>query len=266
LWKDLKRVFKNETLPGGEKEFFTTSGIFVYLIIISIASFKSPHYLLVILPLISVITARELDSWWKSESIGRFITSFHLVVMVILFAGLAYLMVRIENPSISVVLLALVALIAAVVFSSRYYPRQIRFYLPLSITVITFSFYLSSTLLPGLFQYQSAVQAGKKLNELNSGSNDVFSFEVVGNSLNALSFYYSDEVYYIYDAGELFRTVSAGDWIYTDEKGLGIIKEKMKTLNREIYLPHNSLQAPKGRFINPKTRMAAVENRYLIQI
>jgi 4-amino-4-deoxy-L-arabinose transferase-like glycosyltransferase len=242
-------------------EGLTIGGTMIYLLIISVASFKSPHYLMVVLPLIAVLTGAYIPSLLaiKWFIITQWVVAILLLIGVVL---LNVLLPTIEMLSIG----ALLVVMTAMIWAYRLVPLSFYALTTSVLAVFLLSLYFNITLLPDLFRYQSAVQSGKELNEL-APEDTVYSYGLVGNSLNAFHFYYDGETRYLHDQAALNSTLSTeGNWYYVSAKALEELQDMPVVIEDKRYLPHNSLQAPRPAFINPATRHEHVEDRYIVKL
>jgi 4-amino-4-deoxy-L-arabinose transferase-like glycosyltransferase len=262
IGRAVKKVYVSGFKLKGKEEGFTVSGILVYVLIISIASFKSPHYLMVILPLFSIVTANELYRLRDSLVLFR----VQSVIVGLLVLGLILLNVTIQPSSFAVIFLLMAIGMGGIWYWVKYSDSMSRLILPSILVVSMVALYFNATLLPSLFEYQSAVQAGKRMNVLPHQPK-VYSYGLQGNSLNAFHFYYDGQVSYLYDTASLQQVLgSEGQWFYASEQGLQeMIQQGVKVTSKQLFL-HNSLQAPRPKFINPATREQQVERRFLVQV
>ncbi|QXU41975.1 glycosyltransferase family 39 protein [Pedobacter sp. D749] len=232
----------------------------VTFLIFSLSKFQLPHYILIIFPQFSIITAlylRKLDS--KGLKIFFIIQNIIFILVIALLSALAYFF-GFENPYLIIGVLIVILAISFLLFKGI-----------LLETIITRSAFLSVGLMiflfiffyPALLKYQSGMQAGNWLKQ-----NYPTAKPAVLNYIDAFSFdfYAPGEVKYLHNYSDLDKSKHLKDLvIYIPEQELAKLKSEY---NAEILKSFEYFHTTKltGKFLNAKTRPQVLEHFYLVKI
>ena len=283
-----KDFFRKRFTPADNFVFW---GTWIFLLLISISKNKLPNYLLSLVPLLSVITAKSWDLIFK-DKLSKLILS-HKVILYIHWL-LIFLVPIILFPGMSLILwLILGALFVITYLMNQSGIAENKLLLQTLLTAAAVSLILNLHIFQTLFNLQGAPVAAKIINtdisknkkeyylypkdikirdsliSIDQNSNDRFT-----NVITELHFYrnyelmfYSDSpVNYIEHLNELPEIIKQpDDWIYTNEEGKNEVL-KLSPPNISVTpISHFNLRRC-ARYINPRTRGTSFETMYLIHL
>ena len=169
----------------------------VTFLIFSVSKFQLPHYILIIFPQFSIITAlylRKLDS--KGLKIFFIIQNIIFILVIALLSALAYFF-GFENPYLIIGILIVILAISFLLFKGILLETIIARSTFLSVGLMMFLFVF---FYPALLKYQSGMQAGNWLKQ-----NYPTAKPAVLNYIDAFSFdfYAPGEVKYLHNYSDL---------------------------------------------------------------
>nr|WP_276904459.1 glycosyltransferase family 39 protein [Pedobacter kyonggii] len=232
----------------------------VTFLIFSLSKFQLPHYILIIFPQFSIITAlylRKLGS--KGLKAFFFIQNIIFILVIALLSVLAFFF-GFENPYLIIGILIVVLVIAFLLFKGILLETIIARSAFLSVGLMIFLFIF---FYPALLKYQSGMQAGNWLKQ-----NYPTAKPAVLNYIDAFSFdfYAPGEVKYFHNYTDLDKSKNLKDLvIYIPEQELAKLKSEY---HAEILKSFEYFHTTKltGKFLNVKTRPQVLEHFYLVKI
>jgi 4-amino-4-deoxy-L-arabinose transferase-like glycosyltransferase len=288
IFFQFKDFFRRKFTPN---DHFVFWGTWVFFLIVSISKNKLPNYLLSLVPLLSIITAKGWVTIFDAK-ISRLIL-LHKVVVYLLWV-LIFSMPIFLFPGMSLIIwliLGTLFLITLLVIKSAIYEKKLL--LQTLLTVASLSLILNFHVFQTLFNLQGAPVAAKIVNVDKKGDKMVYflclkdieirdklttisqqSTDRFTDVITELHFYrnyefmfYSDNpVIYIEHLNELPEIVKQSNcWIYTDEAGKN---EVLKFSPEKISItPISNFNMKRvSRYFNPKTRDSAFETMFLVHL
>ncbi len=250
-------------------EFFTLGGTFFYLIVLSTAKAKNPHYELAVLPLILIIAARWAYLIFDnpaSVKLQKVLGYIHLVMSVVLwpliFVFLTWFFPE-KNILIWVVVVALFAAYIFILTWRRSFEKQLAYLL---VSISAFLFTLNTNILATMNQYHSTFEACRIFNEKADQGAKLHIFTDQARYWDI--FLYSKGYGHYLVTPEDFqkRTPPANDWIYTGPQGVKDLKEMNVAVDTMQVMKFRSLSRMSLKFLNPKSRESKLETRYLLRM
>lgn len=249
----LFNLFKKIFIDKAYSEWITLSGIFFPFIIISIASYKLPHYINPIIPFISILAAVQLSSSHNHRTIlvaQKIISIISILVTLIVILVVAPL----DNILIGTGILILTILILIFIFKSTVLNSTIALSC-LSISLISFT--LNYQFIPYFSTYNGAYQAARQAQQLNLAT--VYT----NNITQSLSFdiYFDGELEDLIDVD----TTKGEFGIYVYEDMFQYINETFSVDTTYIYYNReiSNLTLP---FLMKESRLENVDIFYLFVI
>ncbi|WP_029277769.1 ArnT family glycosyltransferase [Pedobacter borealis] len=232
----------------------------VTFLIFSLSKFQLPHYILIIFPQFSIITAlylRKLNS--KGLKTFFIIQNIIFILVITLLSVLAFFF-GFESPYLIIGILIVVLAISFLLFKGILLETIIARSAFLSVGLMIFLFVF---FYPALLKYQSGMQAGNWLKQ-----NYPTAKPAVLNYIDAFSFdfYAPGEVKYIHNYTDLDKSKKLKDLvIYIPEQELAKLKSEY---HAEILKSFEYFHTTKltGKFLNAKTRPQVLERFYLVKI
>ena len=232
----------------------------VTFLIFSLSKFQLPHYILIIFPQFSIITALFLQKL-EGKTLRIFLTIQNIVLIIVLILLLAiWFFFGFEQTYVVLFLILAGGVFTFACIKGEAVKSLIGRSAVISITLALFLFIF---FYPALLKYQSGMQAGNWLKE-----NYPTVKPAVLNYFDAFSFdfYAPGEVKYLRSYADLNKNKAVKDLvIYVPEAELSKLK---KEYNAEILKTFEYFHITKltGKFINAGTRQAVLERFYLVKI
>ncbi|RBQ04565.1 ArnT family glycosyltransferase [Pedobacter miscanthi] len=252
-------LFKKKNRVGlpAESIMIWTSAAITFLLF-SLSKFQLPHYILIILPQLAIITALYIQ---KLE--GRSLKVFwyvQTVIAIILFIAIIIIGIYSAFGGIFFMPALMLTVIASGLFKKINRENLLIRNIICSVTVMLF---LSLLFYPSVLKYESGMEAGKWLKENHPDARasvlmypDAYSFD----------FYANGEPKYFWSYEDLDKSKNEKDLIiYTPASEL----ERLKTdYHAEVLKSFEYYHITKltGKFINAKTRPQVLEQFYLVKI
>ncbi len=264
MGSQLKTFFKNKFKYDSNQELLTFGGIVLIFILISFAQFKLPHYLNIIIPLFSVLTASYLAGFCKSErqKTIRFLLGAQYFILSLVFIAtvlLCYFVFKFENWYASVLLV--LAFILAVYYSLKqeaYYLRIITLsvYSSLLLNVV-----LNTHFYPSLLEYQAGSSMAQTIKENNVPVDNIYKLST--HHTWALDFYNQKPV----------KIVSFDDiknernfWVYANDMQLSELQNLGFDWDRQFTEDQFRITRLQKTFLDPSTRKKVLNKMHLVHI
>lgn len=232
----------------------------VTFIIFSLSKFQLPHYILIIFPQFSIITALFLQKL-EGKTLRIFITTQNVILTIVLILLLVIcLFFSFEN--VYVVLFLILA--GGVIAFAGIKGEAVKTLIGRSALIsITLSLFLFVFFYPAILKYQSGMQAGNWLTE-----NYPTAKPAVLNYIDAFSFdfYAPGEVKYLHNYADLNKNKELKDLvIYVSDAELAKLRSEYNT---EILKTFEYFHITKltGKFLNAETRKTVLERFYLVKV
>ncbi|MDQ0641363.1 4-amino-4-deoxy-L-arabinose transferase-like glycosyltransferase [Pedobacter sp. W3I1] len=250
---------KNRIALAPESMMIWASAAVTFLIF-SLSKFQLPHYILIIFPQFSIITALYLKKLGSKGLKTFFFIQNIIFILVIALLSILTFFFGFENPYLIIGILIVVFAISFLLFKGILLETIIARSAFLSIGLMVFLFVF---FYPSLLKYQSGMQAGNWLKQ-----NYPAAKPAVLNYIDAFSFdfYAPGEVKYLHNYNDLDKSKHLKDLvIYISEQELPKLKSEY---NAEILKSFEYFHTTKltGKFLNVKTRPQVLEHFYLVKI
>jgi hypothetical protein len=246
------------------EEYFTFTGIWVFFIILNVSKNQLPNYIFIIIPLISVLTAKWTDIALSHKTgLLKTLSITQMLVVILLWAGIILISFFIfPYPGWYFWLIAVSGLAATLYIYSFKEDPGARLLLPSGLVFAVIALLFNTHIFPYMFSFQAPPAAARYFNEHSSPGDKLYNFNYPQYEL----FFYSEP-----QALQLLTRESAyavagkkGSWLFTDEEGYDMvqsfdIKADTTIRYRHLYLNRGS------EFINPKTRNKVLKPMYLIK-
>ncbi len=263
-WKDWK---SNSFSTKGLKNGINYSAFIPFAIIVSISSQQAPHYLLPLIPFISIITGRYIN---KISEDGANPRSFRLamitrnVIVVLIWFSIGALMFYFfpTNNLLIWGTLLLMAVLLIISFRSKM-SRIFKLLAPLSITILALGFVSNTNYMPSALKYHGAIQASYKYNSVANENEILYTYNYRHYEPN---FYSTRASVKIYDEQVPIMFNNGPAWIITDQAGYDTIINSYNDRVEEKYeFPYNKLTNISFKFLNPDTREEKLKTIYLLK-
>ncbi|MEZ4910032.1 MAG: glycosyltransferase family 39 protein [Saprospiraceae bacterium] len=254
-----RSLFKMRFRVDKSEEFISFGGFVLVFIALSFSKYKLPHYIFVLLPFASIITANFI---YTLPKIGQTLFSkiqfsiSHLFWIVIVVNFIFFF-----PPNNAILPIFLAMLYIAYWFAFLDLKEKVeRIFIPTVITAIGFNLVLASNFYPNLLKYQSSSQAGKIVSENNIPNDMFYSYNTSSFSLD----FYAKRITPKTSLDSM-QYIKPKSLIYVDEDGLIELQENQVSIKVKEKLPSYKVTAIKLPFLNKQTRSQKLKYSYLIE-
>lgn len=263
-WDRVKTFWKSRFQNGPGHEFLTLGGITILFFIISFAQFKLPHYMNILIPLYSILSASYLYGLYRDskKAMIKILVAIQYVILgaVFIFMGLVgFYVFRFENVSYYAILLFL--LVMAIYFSLKRDAPYLR--------VITLSVYgslllngvMNAHFYPSLLRYQAGSAMAEKIAERQIPVDNVH--KISERFTWALDFYNKKPVKMVPPSGLMEKH---DVWIYADNGELEQLGNKGFHWDEQITVDQFHITRLQARFLNPRKRAQTLNKMHLVRL
>jgi hypothetical protein len=249
------------------REQLSFIGAWAMFIIMSLSSFKLPHYLNILIPLFAIFTAswlHECAETGKEKLLKVFkgIQTGIIIILVLLGAVMFGWVFPLDKAWIYIVFGVL--LVTSILWYRNARPTLAeQTWIPSAITILLINFLLNTHFYPSLDQYQGGSSMAKYIKEKKYPLDDLYLYDKVYRTFD---FYLgawrpmltNTEITYKLDEG---KTVM----LFTNEEGKAKLEGKFN-YTVEHALPDYHITLLDGKFLNPATRSGTYGNVYLLKV
>jgi len=268
FYTELRLLIRNRFRIGSPEEFICWSGTLVFIAILSFARMKGPHYMLPVLPLIALITAKwtiRFASGTEYEKLFGFSIRLQQIISVVLLI-LAVMIPSVFFPHQNIIVwipLSLIILfyLSLFVFSDSDRTRQFLVYS--ATAIIGFNFSVNAVFLPELNQYNSAARASEIFNAIAPDDAILYTHQYPSHET---AFYAKNNSIAITEQNRDKVLYAQGSWIFTTEAGMKDILESGISYSMIDTLPYLKISNIKLSYLMPDSRKRAAVNTYLLRI
>ena len=263
-WNKAKQIISSKFKYNGKNEFLTLGGITLIFIIISFAQFKLPHYLNIIIPLFSVLTAAYLYSLYEDgrDSVKKIMLGFQYFILAFVFVAtvLLYFFVFKNDTHYNYIWIGVLALFIIYYCLKRedYYFRIITIG---AMGSILLNGVLNTHFYPSLLEYQAGSSMATTIKEKNIPVDNIY--KISANHTWALDFYNQSPVKI---ASTRVLENKKDVWVYVNEKELKELKDSGFDWDRQLTEKQFRITRLQGKFLNPNTRKRVVNKMHLVHI
>jgi hypothetical protein len=264
----MKVLVKNGFRIRKAKEFICWSGILIFVGILSIARMKSPHYMLPVLPLFALVTAKWIIRYASGtdyKGIFRFSVRLQWIISAIILI-LALIIPSTLFPHQSLEFWIILSLMILFYFYVQLYYREqgaSAFLINSVIAVIVLNFSINAVVFPEFNKYNAAARASECFNQLASENEILYTFLYPSHETG---FYAKNKSLIItcYNREEVFSR--EGNWIFTTAKGMDSIRISGIPHTIMDTFPYLKLARIKGYYFVPDLREKKAEETFLLRI
>jgi 4-amino-4-deoxy-L-arabinose transferase-like glycosyltransferase len=247
-------------------EFLTLGGTLIVFSIISFSSFKLPHYINVLFPLFSILTAHYIIKLFESNQIR--ILKFYLIILYIMAPVFLILLVFLNLWAfpmdqwawITAYIVFLVYLISVLVRKEELFKKLVIG----SVVLISFTnFILHTNFYPKLIKYQSGSELAYAVHEQNIPIENIYFLDTFSRSFDFYTESFIREISIEQLASE---NIDREIWVFTYEEGIEKLRNAGIVWEKEIKAEHFRITNFNAQFLNPETRSESLTNAYILKI
>ena len=245
-------------------EFLTLGAITAFFLIASFSQFKLPHYLNIIIPLVSVLTASYFNGLYvmsRKKLIKVFLIVQYVLLSIVFIAVLliCFYVFRFDSVWASgALILCLMGVTYFCLKNENYYLRIITLSVCGSLllnAVMNLHFY------PNLLTYQAGSEMAKLVSEKNIPVKDIYKLS--DRHTWSLDFYNRNPVSPI-TIDELPSKHKI--WVYANDAELRKLQDQGFDWDRQYSKSNFRITRLNGKFLNPSTRKRSLEKMHLVHI
>jgi 4-amino-4-deoxy-L-arabinose transferase-like glycosyltransferase len=261
LFLDFFNLINNKLRIDPNTEWISTPGFLITYCALAISNYQLPHYIYIVLPFISIITAKciytiilKQESTFLKNILNY--TNISIYILVILLLIILLIIPFPVNNYIPIILLIILTIIISLFLSNKniLLPRMIQF--ALSIILIT-NLFLNIYFYPKLLEYQLGNKVSKFITENNLSKNSFYLYHVYNE--RSLDFYSNFSFQNIDNLSKL----KPSDYVLIDNKSMH--PALLNSFNRIQQISSFHVSTLNAKFLNPTTRDKALDFYYILQ-
>ncbi len=269
LGKSIHKVIASWGKFTSHDEFYTLGGILPYLLILSTAKAKNPHYMIAVIPLFMILAAAfavKLASSKASSKARKTVSTLNILISCILWA-VTLLFCLWLFPEKRILFWAGFMVIAGLLYYfGRNYRGISRQIAVLTLSIMVFMFSLNTSIYPHMMKYHSPIYAVSDFNAKSAKGEEIHCY-LTSSRYWEIFFYASNPGKYYVTEKELPRLLNEKkDWVFTDKKGKDQILSKMPDTVIAGEYDHSSLSRITLPFLIPSTRAGKLQKHYLLHL
>ena len=262
-WTKAKELVLSRFRYDGKKEVLTLGGITLIFLVISFAQFKLPHYLNIVIPLFSVLTASyTVGLMNKKEGTRRVLLGFQYFILAVVFVACAFICYYVFKSEHYYHYLWKVPLGATVIFYCL--KRENYLYRIITVgamTAILLNGIMNAYFYPSLLEYQAGATMANTIGENDIDPKNIY--KVSQRHTWALDFYNREPVKII--SVEALKN-KKNVWVYADDKELQLLSSQGVAWDRKLSEKQFRITRLQARFLNPRTRQEVLNTMHLLHI
>ncbi|MEP6711519.1 MAG: glycosyltransferase family 39 protein [Ferruginibacter sp.] len=252
----LSRLFLTKKTPArNDYRWMIGGSAFTTFLIFSLSKFQLPHYIIILFPHFSMITAAWLLETAAEKTLKK-INAFQTILFVLLIAVIVWIMLlyRFENITWFVILLVLISMITFFYKPENMLVAILKKNIGFALLIAVF---LNCLLYPSILQYQSGMMAAKWLNGQPTRMPVVFH----NCEPSSLDFYYHGNVRYTTDKPFEPRQIASNDssLLFASLSSLKALPQDTLEFTVLKTFPHFRVSKLNIRFLNHQTRSAELD-------
>lgn len=240
------------------QEFISLGGFLLIFAALSLSKYKLPHYIFVVFPFASILTADFIVNLKGRllEIISK--TQFGIIQLfwVLVIVNFTFFFPP-DGLLLPLVLVIIFLLSWLVFFKLDGRPESV--YFPTLITAIGFNFLLSLNFYPNLLRYQSSSQAGQLVSEARIPPDEFLHFNASRYSLD----FYARRITPAVDSATILQ-VKKGTWVFCNNDGYNWCMRQKTGFRLIKEFPSFKVTGLSLPFLYNKTRAQTLGKEYII--
>jgi len=258
---DFYKFAKNKFKVVSNDEWISTPGFIITYCALGISHYQLPHYIYIVLPFISIISAKCIHTFLLNnenslfKNVINYINTFiYILILILLSAIILFPFPSFKLISITLLIVLIIVFIYFTYSNKSTLPRTIQFGL---FVILTTNLFLSIFFYPKLLEYQLGNKVSQFIAKNKLSKNSFYLYQIYGE--RSLDFYSNYSFKNIDDLGKLKET----DYVLIDKKTVDSnLYKNFKTITQISSFHVSTLNA---QFLNPTTRNTALDYYYILQ-
>ena len=243
-------------------EWITVPGFLITYLALGSSRYQLPHYIYLVLPFISIITAKCINNTIISKGNNQIFSKIISIINFIVFAFILILLVYLLFVPFNSnkVLITILLLLAAVIFTLilLYNDNRVPKILHLALfSILTTNLFLNLFFYPKLLEYQLGNKVSKYIIDKKINKSDFYLYKITDS--RSLHFYSN----YSFKNIEDFKNLKKGDFILIENKN--VPDSTLTKFNKIESIPSFHVSMLTSEFINPANRDSALDYFYILQ-
>ena len=268
--KDGRQWFAQKFSVRNTKVAYSYSVVILLSSIVSISSQQSPHYLLPVIPFISIITAKciyDVASKNLYPRTFKWMLIFRTIIVVLTWPVAIITMVYFFPTRNVLLWIPVLLLLFLQIYSyTKLKTKLQKLLIPPLISILLLAFVANTVYMPSAIKYHGPIQASYFYNKMATDKATLYTYDY---GQYETYFYPKNVSKIVRDKKQLQDLLSKGSsfWLITTEKGYQQIKAtNEKIITKQYIFPYKKLTNVSIKFLNPKTREEVLQNIYLLKI
>lgn len=239
--------------------------VFVLFLVFSVARGKAPNYVMMFIPLLSVVAAGTVQHYlFLPDFFGREMVYFQIPFLGLIGSMLFFIALKIQQDAILVPILIIAGILLFAGLFSIFEKNKWKKIFFLSVAVaVGFNLYLNIEVIPGLFTFQGYRQALQIFESQKLPGEQLHNFEL---EEYALFFYAKETVENTGTWEQLHEAMEKpGTWLYTNETKYRDIRDMGFDIDTVYQIKQRGMNRITYQFLNPLTREESLKVNYLIK-
>ncbi len=246
-----------------QKEVLTFGGLTLTIIALSLSHYKLPHYIFVVFPLLSILTAGSYFELIKNEKIKKYILGFsYLFCLLFFLASLAAL--YLFPPALINTFLWIILILSPLIFLFKIKSNPLRPIWISALSLMVFGVLLNFHMLPKLLSYQCDQPMTSYIHANNIDPDQLFFYN---RNSRRLEFNLRKRIK-VLDISNIQTKLKekAFLWLYMSPDGVEHLSQNKIKVLQKVEFSHIGLNRFHLKFLNPDTRTQALEKRLLVKV
>jgi len=267
FYRRTKDIIRNKKISLND-ELISYAGFLIPLIMLSLSSYKLPHYIYCTVPFAAILIAREIERWLNHDKLYLILSFTQLtlgLILVVTVSIISFYVFPQDDYFFLIPMVLFIAIMGYVFISSQ--DRIFRFFIPSVVAALIANYNLNLFFMTPLLTYQASSQAGAYLKKSFNEADIYLYNENKRAKSRSFNYYLDKDVNYIEgDINDLKLTKNRSALIYTGDKGYNNIINQ--NIGVELIAVFDSFRVSKlnWKFLNKKTRSFVVKNKYLLML
>lgn len=262
IYSELKSLILKKGKILNSEEWICMGGFIISYLALGTSNYQLPHYIYVVLPFASIITAKflcRLLFQYEYPRLLRFFEKSHFVLFVLLWILLLILLLY---CFITPLWISIAATALFIFFIAMFYRRKYNMYfLKMCLfSFISINLFLNLTVYPSLLHYQAGNNIGRWINKSNLPKERIFIYQ--NHIWHSIHFYSNAFITH----KDSLNLVQPGDYIVTSRDKLEDFTGSNFIFDIIYETDTYKVSQLKLKFINPATRKKSVKPFVVIKI
>ncbi len=263
LFKNIRDWFKTKLQFNNQTDFAFTATVFILFLLVSFSRFKNAHYVNILFPYFSIITAHFLftinSKYLKSIFQLQFFTSVLFMALIVLMNTWFF---PVSNWLIAVVSLFILALFIRIATNTNYEIQSRTIWL--SFAAMAFSYFLLNfNFYPKVLPYQSGHVLVKKIKAKKIDPDRIYYLQG-GEKNYSMEFSLNKLVSPV--NVDAINSLDRPVYLFAGEDGVDTLKKYNISFDTLVHVNHYNVSTIRYKFLNPSTRSQTFSSEYILSI